>query len=54
MLLGIGLALVATMQYNETNELNFLGSSWMIPTICLISFFAVVITHIKKPKKKAH
>ena len=51
-LLGTGLALVATIRFNEDNELSFLASSWMIPTICLISFFAVVVTHIKSRKPK--
>jgi hypothetical protein len=33
---------------------SYLGSAWMIPTICLTLFFCVVVDHIGMPKKKAH
>jgi hypothetical protein len=33
---------------------DYLGSAWMIPTICLTLFFCVVVDHVGMPKKKAH
>lgn len=47
---GVGLALVSTIRFSENNMLNYLGSSWMIPTICLTLFFCVVVDHLGFPK----
>lgn len=47
---GVGLALVSTIRFSEDNMLNYLGSSWMIPTICLTLFFCVVVDHADFPK----
>ncbi|KAH7411716.1 hypothetical protein DE146DRAFT_251587 [Phaeosphaeria sp. MPI-PUGE-AT-0046c] len=53
---GLGLALVSTIRFSETHMTEYLGSSWMIPTICLTLFFCVVVDHIGVPKgmKKKH
>ncbi|KAH7073713.1 hypothetical protein BKA63DRAFT_39264 [Paraphoma chrysanthemicola] len=51
---GLGLSLVSLIRYSEPHMYEYLGSSWMIPTICLTLFFCVVVDHAQKPKKKAH
>ncbi|KAF2028562.1 hypothetical protein EK21DRAFT_101735 [Setomelanomma holmii] len=51
---GLGLSLVSLIRYSDTAMYKYLGSSWMIPTICLTLFFCVVVDHIQKPKKKVH
>jgi hypothetical protein len=51
---GLGLCLVSLIRFSETHMYEYLGSAWMIPTICLTLFFCVVVDHIGMPKKKAH
>jgi hypothetical protein len=51
---GVGLCLVSLIRFSETHMDSYLGSAWMIPTICLTLFFCVVVDHIGMPKKKAH
>lgn len=53
-LFGIGLCLVSVIRYSDNNMRAFLGSVWMVPTICLTLFFCVVINHIRLPKRKTH
>jgi hypothetical protein len=43
---GVGLCLVSLIRYSETNMYAYLGSAWMIPTICLTLFFCVVVDHV--------
>ncbi|KAH8712198.1 bacterial low temperature requirement A protein-domain-containing protein [Phaeosphaeriaceae sp. PMI808] len=53
--LGVALCLVALIRFNNHELTAFLGSSWMIPTICLVLFICVVIDQAGMPKKrKAH
>jgi hypothetical protein len=52
--LGLGLALVSTIRFDTSAMYNYLGSAWMIPTICMTMFICVVVDHIGLPKKKAH
>ncbi|KAF2443742.1 hypothetical protein P171DRAFT_495609, partial [Karstenula rhodostoma CBS 690.94] len=51
---GVGLCLVATLRYNEGLQENFPGSAWVIPTICFVYFFCVVINHIRVKWTKKH
>lgn len=52
---GLGLCLIALVRFNYTLMYRYLGSAWMIPTICLTLFFCVLINHIRVPMKaKAH
>jgi hypothetical protein len=51
--MGIGLCLVSLIRFSEESMYKFLGSAWMIPTICLTLFVCVVSSHIGLPKKKA-
>jgi hypothetical protein len=52
---GIGLCLLSTIKYNIQLRDTYLSSAWMIPTICLVYFVNVVITHIRIPGKlKGH
>ena len=52
---GLALCLIATIRFNETEKLNYLTSPWMIPTLCLVYFFCVVVNHVRIPgKSKAH
>jgi hypothetical protein len=51
--MGIGLCLVSLIRFNQDSMYKFLGSAWMIPTICLTLFVCVISSHIGLPKKKA-
>jgi hypothetical protein len=51
---GFALCLVSLVKYNETNMYAYLGSAWMIPTICLTLFFCVIVNHVGLPKRKNH
>lgn len=52
--LGLGLALVSVIRFDTADMNKYLGSAWMVPTICLTMFACVVIDHIGLPKKKVH
>ena len=51
---GLALCLLSTIRYNDGNMYRYLRSAWMIPTICLILFICVVVSHVRAPKRKAH
>ncbi|KAF2826164.1 hypothetical protein CC86DRAFT_25654 [Ophiobolus disseminans] len=51
---GLGLALVSLIRLDTPRLYAYLGSSWMIPTICLTLFFCVLVDHVGMPKKKVH
>ena len=51
---GVALCCISTIRYSEKEMYAYLGSAWMIPTICLTLFLCVVITHVRLPKRKAH
>jgi len=51
---GVALCLVSLIQLSETNMYKYLGSAWMVPTICLTLFFCVVVDHIGMPRNAAH
>lgn len=41
-------------RHNDGQMVARLGGAWMIPTICLVLFACVIITHARLPKGKAH
>ncbi|KAF1844808.1 uncharacterized protein K460DRAFT_283106 [Cucurbitaria berberidis CBS 394.84] len=51
---GIGLCLISTIRYSDGSLYNFLGSAWIIPTICLVLFICVVLNHVTLPKWVVH
>ncbi|KAF2267613.1 hypothetical protein CC78DRAFT_541554 [Lojkania enalia] len=51
---GVGLCLVTLIKYNTVAQGNYLGSAWMVPTICIVLFVCVVVNHIRLPKEKEH
>ncbi|KAF2744566.1 hypothetical protein M011DRAFT_168779 [Sporormia fimetaria CBS 119925] len=48
---GLGICLVSLLSFNEEHEITYLTEAWMIPTICLVYFVNVVITHVRLPGK---
>lgn len=46
MLLAVGMGLVATLYYSTDNLENYLVSPWLLPTICLVWFTVLVLTHV--------
>ncbi|KFH43697.1 hypothetical protein ACRE_055110 [Hapsidospora chrysogenum ATCC 11550] len=46
MLLAVGLGLVATLYYSTDKLENYLVSPWLLPTICLVWFTVLVLTHV--------
>lgn len=50
--MGTGLALVSVIRFDTGAMYNYLGSAWMIPTICLTLFICVVVDHVGAPKEK--
>jgi hypothetical protein len=50
-LCGVGLCLISTLKYNWDLKSEYLGSAWMIPTICLVLFGCVIAQHVRLPGK---
>jgi phosphatidylserine synthase len=48
---GVGLSLVSLIRFDQSHMYAYLGSAWMIPTICLTLFFCMVVDHIGVPWK---
>jgi hypothetical protein len=46
MLFAVGMGLVATLYYSGNSLENYLNSPWLLPTICLVWFAVLVLTHI--------
>lgn len=49
LLIGLGLALVELIMRNGTEADNYLSSPWLLPTICIVFFIVLVITHLPHP-----
>lgn len=45
-LLALGMGLVATLYYSDDHLLIYLYSPWLLPTICIVWFTVLVLTHI--------
>lgn len=48
-LLGIGMSLVALLNYSPTEAANFQASAWMLPTITLVWVLIIFLTHVRNP-----
>ncbi|KAF3050833.1 hypothetical protein E8E11_007312 [Didymella keratinophila] len=51
---GITLCCLSAIRYDDGQMLKWLGGAWMIPTICLVLFACVIVTHARLPKRKVH
>ncbi|KAH6620567.1 hypothetical protein C7974DRAFT_465143 [Boeremia exigua] len=51
---GVALCCLSAIRYNDGQMIVWLGSAWMIPTICLVLCVCVIITHVRLYKKKTH
>lgn len=49
--LALGLALTTLVATNEDAINTFMGSPWMLPTITLSYFAALVLTHLPHPRR---
>jgi hypothetical protein len=49
MLLGLGLALVDLITKNEERVDNYLFTPWLLPTICIVFFVVLLLTHLPHP-----
>lgn len=49
MAFGVGLCLLTTIHLNDKYAENYLYSAWLLPTLCLTLFAAVVVVHIGIP-----
>ncbi|KAJ3518317.1 hypothetical protein NM208_g14559 [Fusarium decemcellulare] len=48
-LLGVGMSLVALLNYNANDAVAFQTSAWMLPTITLVWLVILILTHIRNP-----
>ncbi|ETS82839.1 hypothetical protein PFICI_04715 [Pestalotiopsis fici W106-1] len=48
-LMGLGLALVELISKNEERSLNYLLTPWLLPTICIVFFVVLLLTHFPYP-----
>ena len=48
--LSIGLSLITIVATNQDAVNSFMGSPWMLPTITLSYFTALVLTHLPHPR----
>jgi hypothetical protein len=52
---GVGLCLLSLLKFNSELGPNYMLSAWMVPTLCLVYFVNVIITHVRVPgKSKSH
>jgi peptidoglycan/LPS O-acetylase OafA/YrhL len=47
--LGFAICLVCLVNTNKPNQKHYMESNWMLPTICIIFFVCVVVTHARPP-----
>jgi hypothetical protein len=52
--LGVALCCLSAIRYNDGQMIAWLGSAWMIPTICLVLFVCVIVSHAMLLTRKAH
>ncbi|KAI1485423.1 hypothetical protein F5X96DRAFT_674662 [Biscogniauxia mediterranea] len=50
LLIGIGLALVDLLSTSAVRRTAFLHSPWLLPTLCLVFFLVLVLTHVRSPR----
>jgi len=50
--LGVGLMLLATMSKYDARA-KFATTPWIIPSMCLVYFVALVLIHLARPPSKA-
>ncbi|KAH7024376.1 uncharacterized protein B0I36DRAFT_161900 [Microdochium trichocladiopsis] len=50
-LLGIGLSLVTLVSLDDNKTSNFLFTPWMLPTLCFVFLFVIILTHVESPSK---
>ncbi|OAL55498.1 hypothetical protein IQ07DRAFT_607828 [Pyrenochaeta sp. DS3sAY3a] len=50
--LGTALCLVSVVRFSQNNLYYYLGSAWIIPTICLTLFVCVVVNHATLPRRR--
>jgi hypothetical protein len=48
-LLGIGTCLVLLLKTNDDHATRFMASPWLLPTLCLVMFVVLVLTHLPSP-----
>ncbi|KAI0158437.1 hypothetical protein BJ166DRAFT_303595 [Pestalotiopsis sp. NC0098] len=48
-LMGLALALVELLSKNEERSLNYLLTPWLLPTICIVFFVVLLLTHFPYP-----
>lgn len=49
--MGLGLALISLLTFNQGALSNFLPTPWPLPTITICYFVILVISHIPEPKQ---
>lgn len=47
--LGLGLGLVSLLSLNPTRAENYKASPMLLPTICIVWFIVLILTHIRNP-----
>lgn len=48
--MGLGLALISLLTFNQGALSNFLPTPWPLPTIAICYFVILVLSHIPEPK----
>ncbi|KAK9800079.1 hypothetical protein SCARD494_01872 [Seiridium cardinale] len=48
-LMGLGLALVELISKNDERRLNYLLTPWLLPTICIVFFVVLLLSHLPHP-----
>lgn len=49
--MGLGLALISLLTFNQAALSNFLPTPWPLPTIVICYFVILVISHIPEPQR---
>ncbi|KAI1855823.1 hypothetical protein JX265_012086 [Neoarthrinium moseri] len=48
-LMGLGLSLVSLLARSSTHGLTYLLTPWLLPTICIVFFVVLLLTHLPHP-----
>ncbi|KAI0132380.1 hypothetical protein BJ170DRAFT_246355 [Xylariales sp. AK1849] len=48
-IMGLGLALIVLLASNEQYGLNYLLTPWLLPTICIVFFVVILLSHLPHP-----
>ncbi|KAI4624491.1 hypothetical protein J4E83_004166 [Alternaria metachromatica] len=50
-LIGFAVCLICLINTSKPSQKHYMESNWMLPTICLLFFFCVLVSHLRPPAR---